>query len=244
MSFSEETGFISGAMHKDVPVVTSELERQRGMLDKVRTFYLHHESDTSRKMVVVTKTILSQLVQNGQDATFLLGGSVGFGQASEETQDVDLVYVGESPSAFRQALATVVPFFNKEGIAIDHVDYTDIDVRLAKAFIDHAEGKPYEPWVLEYCNEEYVENQFERFVSLYWVNRALDNRYETLFQKALSLDHAVADQLRSTLSLNNAIPGVRKTDFANSFQKYKERLAKRNIEVPQEISALQEQLMH
>ncbi|MBP9819719.1 hypothetical protein KBC79_03195 [Candidatus Woesebacteria bacterium] len=221
----------------------SELERQKRMLDTVRAFYLLHETELSKRMMVATQDLQRNFELLGDAATFLLGGSVGFGQATNETMDIDMTYVGKLPNSFRSRIGKIVLDFNAADLHIEHVDYDVIDVVLVEAFVQHVEfGTPYSELIGEEYNEEYIEQHFKKFVSMFCVTRKLDDRYAPLFVKAISLEHRIIDELRETLSLDNSILGVRSSDFIQSFGKYHARLAARGITVPAEIIELEKQL--
>ncbi len=103
-------------------------------------------------------------------------------------------------------------------------------------------GTPYSVLTGENQSEKYIESQFKRFVSMFCVTRKLDDRYAPLFVKAINLKHRIIDDLRDTISLDSSIPGVRSSDFMQSFRKYHARLAARGITVPAEIIELEKQL--
>ena len=112
----------------------SSLLKQKQLLDQVRNFYLLHETNQSRSILSTSQDILDQLRKSGE-ATLWIGGSVGFGQATDDTDDLDFVYVGDNPPEFRRQVGTFVAQFQKAGINLEHLDYDDIDLRLVRAYL-------------------------------------------------------------------------------------------------------------
>ncbi len=185
------------------------------------------------------KKILETWQLDGEQCDLLLVGSAGFGQVTEDTHDIDLIYIGNNPEKFRERISTheILSALTGEGLLIECLDYDDIDVRLVEAYINKQDkGIEYPPALTEIGSFDMIFSEFKRFVSKYWSTRPVNKKFDALFKRALLLqDNEVIKDLQHAKLSNFRF---KESDFINSFDKYLQRLAKRNIEFPQEIHKL------
>lgn len=233
-----------------VPRDPDKILEQKRLIDELRGFFLSHETEKSRRMFSVTQDIAEEWSQSGKESVFLVGGSVGFGQANDETEDIDLTYVGNNPAEFRRQVGRLPERYVAQGDGVDHIDYTDIDPRLVRRYLETQEQhKPFEDFVEKHdfgdvvFNEEFAIDQVRRFILTYWMSRPTNRSLDALFNRAMQLESKPTSEARATADLNTSVAGSWKGDFANSFNKYNRRLVERGVEIPQAILAIQHTLI-
>lgn len=236
----------TGSLEQNVKKIEKEIIlSSKAKLDEIRTFYLQHETETTKKIIDVFEKIVQEWEVDGENATVLFGGSVGFGQTTNETKDIDFVYIGDNPAQFRKRIGSneIIEIFKNEGILLEDLDYDEIDIQLVEAFLEKEKnGTDFPSELCENNSLEMFSYSFEKFLSHYWIGRPLDKRFEHLFNQALELEeNDIVKQLKSTLG--TSVNHLDQESFANSFVKYHERLQNRGISIPAEIIQLEKEII-
>ena len=220
----------------------------RQKLQTVRDFYRSHPSMHAALVWKALESTVLKWNKQGENATLLVAGSVGFGQSSSSlTEDVDLIYLGPDTVGFRKrvesgeivkALRSGLLFFGN----ITYLDYKEIDMRCVEARVNKlAHNIPYpEHLIAEYAGDPFTY-YFEEFLKFYWMGCPLDARFEELFNLGLQVHPVLAEQLLNA-RLGHGTHLTPK-DFRKSFETYHQRLRSKFVFVPQRILELEEQLL-
>jgi hypothetical protein len=238
-------------------------------LNRLREFFLRYETPETKQCIAELEKLIAKWEEEGAKVEIFLEGSMGFGQvSSNETRDLDLVYMSDCTDDFEKKHREIFSVIQAQFPNIHAVEMDVIDLRLVEIYVQWLESGQSEQFVPEaYAMNAYTEdlmcrkykydlsssNQtmlmarhfFERFIDFFWINRSLGQNpiANDLFQRACQFpeDLIVATARKKAIWQDWGLTNA--TDYRRSFNKYIERLKRRGISIPEYVSVLIEELL-
>lgn len=233
---------------KESPSGPRRINELENALSQIREFFLQHETDKSKQAIALLKDFQDLCRKTDPDASLWIGGSIGFGQAVDQTNDIDFIYVGHTPTAWRDdVLPQFYSMLSKSNTGFSNLDWNVIDLDSAQSSFNEWESNdpdkmkdklqiPKANASLKDCGRTRLdEAHLASFIGSYAILRKLDNKLSETFETLIAGTNEYMRMVLEQAGLEYAIPRSDKTMYLKSLRKYTDRLSNRGIQIPPTI---------
>lgn len=202
------------------------------IMHELRAFYQSHGTEESTICKAVLKAYLESHAAAGNEATFLLAGSLSFSQLIQKS-DIDLIYVGNNFHQFRTDKGDLTALMMSKGVVIRSIDAGGWDIDVVRKGMEKA---------IPGSTDYFFVGAFRTFVQRYWFHEPMTGCYEVLHRQARDIAARLGIMRPEDENLSNT--SLDSSYLFRSFVKYHQRLASRGIDVPAHIIELEEALLY